>query len=295
MRKVNKPSEIPTKLLKVHNLIAEELYVKKDKFDWRDEHYNTPIKEELRDKIYYKKCGYCEIKLVEYKCDEEFTIEHFRPKKHYYWLGAEWTNLFPVCSKCNNNKGDEFSLQLEYSRIKKEYAPFDSNGSLIFSKCLVDSDELLSEKPLYLHPEIDEPLHFFEVNKDGILYLKNDLDKFEQRRGKHMLDKLLETERLEHARKKVIDKAKEQLEREIRNFIEYSSNSQDNTQIKLSFFSFFKMLFTLGDKEQEFSLVGYYMNENFEDFFLDEYESSVQDLIKYAYSLFLEEISKNNS
>jgi hypothetical protein len=43
------------------------------------------------------------------------------------------------------------------------------------------------------------------------------------------------------------------------------------------------------------ALVGYYMNENFDEFFLDEYEPNVQELIKYAYSLFLKEIGKKYS
>jgi uncharacterized protein (TIGR02646 family) len=294
MRKIEKPKTIPTKLVKIHSLIANDLYVKKEIFKWRGEYYSDPIKEDL-EKLYHNKCGFCEIKLQDENDGyDKFTVEHFRPKSHYYWLGAEWTNLFPSCKRCNENKDDYFPLQFEMKRVKKENAPFDSVGNIIFSECLASSKSLLYEQPLYLHPELDNPLDYFEINVDAEIIIKSSLDKFHFRRAEEMRSKFLGNKYLENKRKPIINHAKALLRSIVENFLEYSSNPPTNGEFSLAFFPFFKKLFITQDISQEFSLVGYYMNENFDEFFLEEYESNVQNLIKYAYSLFLEENSKKN-
>jgi uncharacterized protein (TIGR02646 family) len=242
MRKIEKPTTIPIELVEVNSLIANDLYTKKVSFKWRDEHYNIPIKKELKD-IYHNKCGYCEIFLVEYDCDEKFSIEHFRPKEHYYWLGAEWTNLFPACNKCNNNKGSEFTLQIEYNRVKKENAPFDNLGNIISLKCLASNKELLDEQPLCLHPELDNPLEYFEINANGEIIIKSNLNKFENRRAEEMRAKFLGNKYLENKRKPVINDTQKLLRSIVENFIQCSSTPPTNGEFALAFFPFFKKLF----------------------------------------------------
>ncbi|WP_338763561.1 HNH endonuclease [Bernardetia sp. ABR2-2B] len=283
MRKVNKPSEVPAVLQRRQAELKEQLVIKQPKF-WKNKHYAQPTKKDLKE-IYKNKCGFCERVLKEDQSYEGFTVEHFRPKSHYYWLALEWTNLFPLCRKCNKIKDDSFPTKNQ----SVQHPPINENGNIILSKCLADSEELLNEKPFYLHPEIDEPLDFFEVDKSGQFVAKSDLNGFDSQRANEMIDKFLGNQNLVNERKKPIQRIKNQLDSVVINFKEYCSENYTDREIKLAFFSLFKTLFTLGDKEQEFSLVGYYMNENFEDFFLEEYEFGEQELIKYAYSLFLEE------
>ncbi len=66
-------------------------------------------KEDLKN-LYHNKCGFCEVNLTNASSENQFTVDHYRPKKYYCWLGNEWTNLFPTCWKCNNQKGEDFPL-----------------------------------------------------------------------------------------------------------------------------------------------------------------------------------------
>ena len=45
----------------------------------------------------YDKCAYCETNVTKRYND----VEHFRPKKTYYWLGHDWRNLLYSCDLCN--------------------------------------------------------------------------------------------------------------------------------------------------------------------------------------------------
>ncbi len=236
MRKVNKPSEVPAALQRMQALIKEELETEKHNFKWKNKHYSQPIKKDLQ-KIYYNKCGFCEIILQESKSSEGFTVEHFRPKSDYYWLGAEWTNLFPLCVKCNKKKDKNFPTKNQ----KVQNPPFDENGSFILSRCLANSDELLNEQPVYLHPEIDEPLAFFEVNKSGQFLPKSDLEGFDLLRANKMITTFLGVEFLENKRKKQIELLKKQLRNVVTNFLKYCSENYTQREIKLSFFSFLKL------------------------------------------------------
>ena len=68
------------------------------------------------EQLFHKKCGYCETK---YKAALTGDIEHYRPKgvirgkdgkllwPGYYWLAADWSNLIPVCKRCNSKGEDE--------------------------------------------------------------------------------------------------------------------------------------------------------------------------------------------
>lgn len=104
MISINKTEQIPSELIRIQDEIADQLFLKKDKFKWETSHYSVPIKQELKS-IYNNKCAFCEVLLTEDSTDNKFTVEHFRPKEYYYWLGNEWTNLFPTCKGCNQNKG----------------------------------------------------------------------------------------------------------------------------------------------------------------------------------------------
>src|SRR6266404_2065479 len=62
--------------------------------------YKQPYVKEAIEKIFHKKCAYCE---TFYIVAQPVDVEHFRPKgavvvgkekkPGYYWLASEWTNL----------------------------------------------------------------------------------------------------------------------------------------------------------------------------------------------------------
>lgn len=137
----------------------------------QDKYYKDATKGSLL-KLYENKCAFCETIR-----GTEIQIDHFRPKKPrlnirnskynqpgYYWLCYEWTNLIPLCSKCNQIKSNKFPLigWAETNRIsdhsnKKRLAVF-----LPFSaKWLNDF-----ETPLLIHPELElTPARHFEFDK----------------------------------------------------------------------------------------------------------------------------------
>jgi len=69
--------------------------------------YRHRALKEALEKIFNGKCAYCEWR---YAGGSYFEVEHYRPKNHYYWLAAQWSNLLPSCKRCNNGKLSKFPL-----------------------------------------------------------------------------------------------------------------------------------------------------------------------------------------
>jgi uncharacterized protein (TIGR02646 family) len=67
---------------------------------------NDELKRALED-LFHRKCAYCE---TSYAAVSFMQVEHYRPKKIYYWLAADWSNLLPSCQICNNGKSSKFPL-----------------------------------------------------------------------------------------------------------------------------------------------------------------------------------------
>ena len=84
-----------------NELIAAGNYIDHNKYNSR--YKGKDVKQRLKD-LYRGKCAFCE------QCIEQFHVEHFRPKRIYYWLAYSWDNLLAVCPVCNQNKGDHFEV-----------------------------------------------------------------------------------------------------------------------------------------------------------------------------------------
>ena len=84
----------------------------------------------------YDKCAYCETNVTKRYND----VEHFRPKKTYYWLGHDWRNLLYSCDLCNRTyKNDKFPLSDELQRN-------------------LANKDISRENPLIINPYEDIPL-----------------------------------------------------------------------------------------------------------------------------------------
>lgn len=283
MIKVNKPKSVPIKLQEVQKSIATELLRKKKKFKWRNEHYNDPIKQDLKA-LYHNKCAFCEIELSDYNLDNKFTVEHYRPKTNYYWLGAEWTNLFPSCQGCNSNKKDEFPLFMEKNRVNNPV--FSKKGG--FSKRIAKAThkDLLSEQPLFLHPEIDNPKKYFWVDEFGTVKEKPNLSPYERQRASIMCKKFLNRASIEEKRKRKIIEYQNKL-LDLLNSLDL--NNLTTQRIYDLFLAFFLDLKRQQQVNTEFSLLGFYMLSNFDTFFLKYVEKiaglEAQELVNYAYKI----------
>lgn len=68
---------------------------------------------------------------------EPFQIEHFFPKEldgDYWLLAYQWENLFPICQKCNNEKGNKSVKEVVKPDLPTydfdSYFDLNSNGNL---------------------------------------------------------------------------------------------------------------------------------------------------------------------
>jgi len=130
--------------------------------------------------LYKDKCAICERSR-----GTELQVDHYRPKKPrdfqtgvqynqpgYYWLCYEWSNLIPLCSKCNGNKSNKFPLNTwdETNRVSnnnvKGLNPFEP-----YSLDWLQNQEL----PLMINPEYDkQPERHFTFHSNGNIVGRTD-------------------------------------------------------------------------------------------------------------------------
>ncbi len=154
----NHTKENPEGKSKIRQALAD-----KEKHDFDNNVYgSTAVKSKLRE-IFKDKCAFCETNT---NAGASHDVEHFRFTKHYYWLGYEWTNLLLSCQICNRiYKKTQFPLEKEENRIHQ--APLDSAGTLITAQCHILHKPLSAEKPLLLHPAIDDPTKHLKFVPNG--------------------------------------------------------------------------------------------------------------------------------
>ena len=139
------------------NLISDKIY--RDPYITPDGRRSKV--EDALAKSYHFKCAFCESLA-------DSDIEHYRPKAEvkedkshpgYYWLCYEWTNLMPACVKCNRDGGKHSQFPILGLR---EYNPIMRNRrNLDFEASKASNSPLIDEKPILLHPEIDDPVKYF--------------------------------------------------------------------------------------------------------------------------------------
>jgi uncharacterized protein (TIGR02646 family) len=176
-------------------LIENKEYIDNDNYNSR--YKLNDIKEKLNI-IYRGKCAFCEHKA------EQLHVEHFRPKKIYYWLAYSWDNLILACPTCNQYKGINFEL----------------NGA----KCLFENNEAnlrninnlsatydLSEQPKMVNPEIVDPSNNIIFSKDG------KIDSLESNLKYTITTCKLDRKYLNDERRKILDTFKNEMQAELVN------------------------------------------------------------------------------
>lgn len=124
------------------------------------------------------KCYYCECQVEE---GLTLRVEHYRPKAKldaqdnngvdgpgYYWLGLEWTNLLLSCEKCNAKgaKGNRFPIR---GQRHAPQLPIDLQQLYARVDCLAPNNPLITEEPLLLNPEIDDPSQYLTFDRLGYI------------------------------------------------------------------------------------------------------------------------------
>ena len=172
----NYKCEIPTMLLPTNlntkmvgkspdtMLLSEKLGLEKQNHDFDNKIYG--LAKPVLEIIFKKKCAFCEANI---SSGAAYDVEHFRPKKStknathkgYYWLGYEWTNFLLSCQKCNR----EYKKTLFPVNGTKATAPSKINFNA--SENRIQSNNLLEEESLLLHPCLDNPADNLYFTSNG--------------------------------------------------------------------------------------------------------------------------------
>jgi uncharacterized protein (TIGR02646 family) len=276
---------------KYTNLVKQDGRKAMDKFN---EDWYRASKQSLYE-LYKGKCAFCEEK---FPSEDKATIEHYRPKNKYkyYWLGVEWTNLFPTCNGCNNPKGEVFETQKE--KVKE---PLNASGELDMR--LFDAKVLHQiEEPYLLNPEIDEPKEFLAYNKNAKLEAIDNnergiktIELLDLNAGKEETKR--ETFFLK--RKGVLDGIRETIERQTLRILRAKQMEEPTVlELSLAFDDAFEAIMRCAyDEMQKFTLLGYCMIADFDKLISqpiseslntsEEVKTYINELIRKAFLRFL--------
>ncbi|WP_052444710.1 hypothetical protein [Flammeovirga sp. OC4] len=234
-------------------------------------------------KMYYNKCCYCET--IEHAPE----VEHYRPKKEvteekthngYFWLCYEWTNLLPSCRYCNTSGGKGMKFPLAEGGVRVFDAPIEE-GVFNTDRCKVDTEELLAEKPLLLHPEVEKVEDYFTFENNGAI---KGIDG--EGRGEATISICnMNRDNLLERRQNVIDKWLEDIEDIL---LDYSEGEATLAEVKRRVNRKLQRLKGSCDVKEEFSLLQMVCLSDFERLILNQLENETfKVFLKGIYDDFL--------
>ncbi|HBY7913549.1 HNH endonuclease [Acinetobacter baumannii] len=146
-KKTKTTSKRRMEIIRSRNYIDKQLY---------NDRYKTKDIRTALMKIYHNKCAYCESN------EELLHIEHYRPKKpYYYWLAYSWDNLLVACHFCNINKNNIFHIENSFrASFKPSIKNILSINTLSF---LYDK----FENPKTINVENFDPYPYLEYFNNG--------------------------------------------------------------------------------------------------------------------------------
>jgi hypothetical protein len=157
-----------------------------------------------------------------------------------------------ACSDCQKIKDNNFPTENPQQLI----LPILENGRLDYEKCQANHPYLLGESPLILHPEIDNPMDYFDFNIDtGEIEIKN-----EDNRALKTCELLgLNRDNLCFQRKRIVDNLFYDIQRYYKIL---EGKVKDALTLALSICKDF--IEEQANKTPEFSFVWRYLYENFD-------------------------------
>lgn len=132
--------------------------------------HTTVVEQLIAD--YAGKCAYCEAFFLH---TAPIDVDHYRPKNAfrkagadkkpgYYWLGAEWGNLFPSCISCNRRRRQPVAGEGPKKVGKGTHFPLKNESRRATT---VGSETL--EEPLLLNPDQWDVEQHLAFGDDGIV------------------------------------------------------------------------------------------------------------------------------
>lgn len=151
------PHKIPSPPKTTHQrrkeMILHGSYIDLKKYNERYKQKDTTI---ALKGLYRNKCAYCEQRI------EQSHVEHYRPKKIYYWLAFSWDNLILACPTCNEHKGLNFE-------IEGDVVSFENTEANVRKIHNSGAKYNLIERPKMVNPEVTDPLGNIRFKKNGII------------------------------------------------------------------------------------------------------------------------------
>ncbi len=162
MRKIEKDlTDIPKSLVVAEKqlthkrrkeLITKGVYIDESVYNSR---YKTQDVKDKLNNLYHHKCAYCEDHA------EQTHVDHYRPKKDYFWLAYSWDNLICSCPTCNQFKCNNFEIEGEKAtppKVTDNLSDINTWSSNKYDR---------QEKPMLLNPERDELTNVFLFDMEG--------------------------------------------------------------------------------------------------------------------------------
>lgn len=274
------PPQIPDP--KKFEKTVNKLLVEKEKHQFSS-HYIGLICKDLKE-LYEYKCGYCE---THTEAGAVLQVDHYRPKngvkgtshRGYYWLGYEWTNFIPVCSRCNRAKSNRFPIAANEEKRVKE-PPVLPDGRLDRSKCKIDSPELEAEMPLLLHPEVDKPGKHLEFLSSGEV-------KGISSKGRNTID-ICQLNRfaLVLTRKQIIKNYLEKIRKHLDGFITKKIGKET---LKYCLDELFLEILAESSPGNSYSMLWRFMFQKFDLFFIKPLGAKQQEVLRRYFELFKQE------
>lgn len=170
--KVNKPNILIREADDEH-LAAHKHYVIDGETEaFKHKLYREPEVKEALVTLFNGKCAYCESCITK---TSPIDKDHFRPKtkidiktankiRGYYWLAADWDNLFSACFHCNRTGTHETELKEKFVSGKLDSFPLsDETKRAIYGKDLYEEEKVR----LLINPCIDKPETIIKYNENG--------------------------------------------------------------------------------------------------------------------------------
>lgn len=270
---------------KAFEKLIEGLLKEKGNHDFeKSQKYIKLLSTDLKS-LYNHKCGYCETRI---NPGGFIEVDHYRPKRKvsedgshpgYYWLYYEWTNLVPVCSRCNRHKSTSFPIDTKGKRLTE---PPTISDCLDMVLCRVDSEIHIAEKPLLLHPEVDKP-------EEHLIFLPDGKVRGISLKGNVTIEicKLNRPE-LKIARKGVFDRLFKAVITRLQHF---SKNRINKETLFYTLNNEFVKIKGARNSQKEYSRLGWFLFEEFEIFFIQKLREKGKNesaqILEEAFSAFL--------
>lgn len=272
---IKKPLEVPDGLKAgIRDVVIEELLNDEVEHNIKDFYRSASICD-LQD-LYNDKCAACERDR-----GTELQVDHYRPKKSrnntkdpqynqpgYLWLVYEWTNLVPLCSKCNQKKSNKFPLKgwNSVNRVVTRNLPSGEVNKDAFNSTWLNE----REKPLIINPEIEKhPAKHFKFLNNGIVKGrtvegKETINVYDMNRGD------LKRERLQRIKEIVTA---------IQSAFDDYSKDLNNAELKGELKGTFKSMRIRCSEDLQFSLFNFFIYNYFEYYISSQLPDQVRPVV----------------